>query len=149
MNIFSSLLLLALLMPATAFAQSAAQPLPNWEQLTPQQREQLLTPVRDRWNSSSAEKRQHMLDHAVRWQSMTPAERERARHGERRWRDMSPERRQEARALFEHMKSLPEAERKAMVDRWKAMTPDQRKAWIEAHPPREGSGDRERGGRER
>jgi|SRR5690606_29651966 hypothetical protein len=136
MKMFSPLLLALLLaIPAAAAAQQPAAGLPAWDQLTPQQREQLVAPVRERWNNSSQDKRAHLLDHAVRWQSMSPDERARARHGERRWRDMSPERREQARALFEHMKTLPEAERKAMIERWKAMTPDQRKAWVESHPP--------------
>ncbi len=135
MKTFAALLSLLLLAPAAAFAQQSAQPLPAWDQLTPQQREQLVAPVRERWNDSSPEKRRHMLDHAVRWQSMSPEERSRARHGADRWRDMPPERRREARALFEHMQSLPESERKAMVERWRAMTPEQRKAWVEANPP--------------
>ncbi|MCR6663038.1 MAG: DUF3106 domain-containing protein [Luteimonas sp.] len=137
MKTFPALLAVLLLAPVTGFAQQSAQALPEWEQLTQQQREQLIAPVRERWNSSTQDKRHHMLDHAARWQSMTPAERERARHGERRWRDMPPERREQARALFEHMRTLPEAERKAMVERWKAMTPEQRKAWMDANPPRE------------
>lgn len=138
-------LLLALALAPVAFAQQPQPPLPAWEQLTPQQREQLLAPVRDRWNSSSPGKRRHMLDHAERWQSMTPEQRERAHRGHKRWKDMSPERREQARALFEHMRPLPEAERRALIERWKAMTPEQRKAWVEAHPPREDrDGDRPR-----
>lgn len=144
-KILPTLLLAFALVPAAAFAQQPQQALPAWDQLTPQQREQLLAPVRDRWNTSSPEKRQHMLDHAVRWQSMTPEQRERAHRGHKRWKDMSPERREQARALFEHMRPLPEAERKALVERWKAMTPQQRKAWVETHPPREDrGGDRDR-----
>lgn len=138
-----TLLFLALLLPALAAAQQTTSPLPAWEQLTPQQREQLVAPLRDRWNRSSPERRHDMLDHAVRWQSMTPEQRERARHGHKRWKDMSPERREQARALFEHMRGLPDAERRAMVDRWKAMTPEQRKAWVDAHPPRD-AGERPR-----
>ncbi|TYT23144.1 DUF3106 domain-containing protein [Luteimonas viscosa] len=123
--------------PLAAFAQSSAPaaPLPSWEQLTPAQRELLLAPVRERWNDSPPGKRQHMLEHAQRWQAMTPEQRRHARHGMKRWRDMPPEKREQARALFEHTRGLPEAERKAMIARWKAMTPEQRKAWVEAHPP--------------
>lgn len=128
---------LALAPFAAAAQQAAPAPLPAWEQLTPQQRELLLAPVRDRWNRSEPDERVRMLDHANRWQSMTPEQRDRARHGMKRWRGMPPERRVEARALFEHMRTLPEDERKAMVERWKQMTPEQRKAWVDAHPPKE------------
>ncbi|TWG93008.1 uncharacterized protein DUF3106 [Luteimonas sp. J16] len=135
------ILVLALsLAPLAVVAQSqdaASTPLPEWDRLTAEQRELLLAPVRHRWDASPPEKRQHMLEHARRWQSMTPEQREHARHGMRRWHDMPPEQRRQARALFEHIRGLPEAERKAMVERWKAMTPAERKAWVDAHPPRE------------
>ncbi len=127
------------LAPLSAFAQQppAAAALPAWDQLSAEQRELLLGPVRDRWNRSAPEDRRDMLDHARRWQSMTPEQREHARHGMKRWRGMPPEKREEARALFEHIRPLPDAERKAMLERWKAMTPEQRKAWVEAHPPKD------------
>jgi hypothetical protein len=134
-TILPTLLSLALLAPGLAAAQSQAQPLPAWDQLTPQQREQLTAPLRERWNNSPPERRAHMLEHAARWQAMTPEERARARQGHKRWSDMPPERREQARALYQHMRQLPEAERKAMVERWRAMTPEQRRAWVEAHPP--------------
>ena len=127
------------LAPLAAFAQQAppAAPLPAWEQLTPEQRELLLAPVRDRWNDSPPGKRQDMLEHAKRWQSMTPEQRKHARHGMKRWQGMPLEKRLHARALFEYIRPLPEAERKAMIERWKAMTPEQRDAWVEAHPPKD------------
>lgn len=130
------LALVLALAPLAAGAQSRGDaPLPAWEQLTAEQRELLLAPVRERWNRSDGEKRAHMLEHARRWQSMTPEQRERARHGMKRWRDLPPVQRHQARALFEHTRAMPEAERKAMIQRWKAMTPEQREAWVEAHPP--------------
>ena len=126
------------LSPFAAIAQSSAPAaLPAWEQLSAEQRELLLAPVRERWNRSPPEDRREMLDHARRWQSMTPEQREHARHGMKRWRGMPPEKREEARALFDHMRDLPESERKAMVERWKVMTPEQRKAWLDTHPPKD------------
>jgi hypothetical protein len=135
-KILPVLLPVLLSVPVAAFARQAEAPLPDWDRLTPQQRELLIAPVRDRWNESTPEQRQRMLDHARRWETMTPEQRERARRGHERWRHMSPEGREQARVLFHHMRNLPEAERKALVERWKAMTPEQRKAWIEEHAPR-------------
>jgi len=133
--------LLALVLAVAPLAATAQTPdpapLPDWDQLSVQQRELLLAPVRQRWDNSSPDRRRHMLDHAQRWQSMTPEQREHARHGMKRWRDMPPEKRAQARALFEHIRDLPEGERKAMVERWKAMSPTERKAWVEAHPARD------------
>ncbi|WP_298581126.1 DUF3106 domain-containing protein [uncultured Luteimonas sp.] len=137
------LALLLALAPLAASAQAnAAADLPAWDQLTAEQRELLLAPVRERWNRSEPDRRAHMLEHARRWHAMTPEQREHARHGMKRWRNLPPEKRQQARALFEHTRAMPEAERRAMIQRWKAMTPEQRKAWVEAHPPREEEGAR-------
>ena len=128
------------LAPLAASAQAPAPggtPLPAWEQLSADQRETLLAPVRERWNRSPPERRAQLLEHARRWQAMSPEQREHARDGMRRWRDLPPDKRHQAQALFEHSRTLPAEERKALMQRWKAMNPEQRKAWVEAHPPRE------------
>jgi len=135
-RLFALFLALAPLAAAAQAPATGAAPLPEWDRLTAEQRELLLAPVRERWNRSAPDKRAHMLEHARRWQSMTPEQRENARHGIRRWRELPPEKRQQAQALFEHSRGLPEAERKALMQRWKEMTPEQRKAWVQAHPPR-------------
>ncbi len=123
----------ALAMPAMA---QSGQQLPQWDQLTADQRETLMSTVRDRWNDAP-EHRERMLRHAERWQQMTPAERRSAHHGMKRWRDMSPERREEARALYHRMREMPDAEREALRKRWKEMSPEQRRAWLEANPASE------------
>ena len=73
-----SLLLGLLFLAGGAFAQSnVTQSLPEWDKLTPQQREALIAPVRERWNSD-VEQRPRMLEHAQRWNSMTPEQRKQA-----------------------------------------------------------------------
>ena len=37
------------------------------------------------------------------------------------------------------MKTLPEAERKALHARWKAMSAEERRAWVKANPPPAGA----------
>ncbi|MEN4902459.1 DUF3106 domain-containing protein [Luteimonas sp. TWI1437] len=116
---------------------AAAQPgpaLPDWDRLTPEQRDQLVAPIRDRWNDADADKRRRMLGHAQRWQSMTPAEREHARHGMHSWKRLPPEQREEARALYAKLRTLPDAERTALRERWQQMTPEQRRHWAQANP---------------
>lgn len=125
--------LAAAMLAAPAMAQSGQQ-LPEWDQLTADQREALVSTVRDRWNDAP-ERRERMLHHAERWQQMTPEERRSAHHGMKRWRDMSPERREEARALYQRMRDMPAAERDALRERWKDMTPEQRRAWLQQNPP--------------
>ena len=138
-------LLLAMALPAAAQSQAGAA-LPAWEQLSEAQRETLVAPMRQRWNDHP-EKRARMLEHARRWQQMDPAERERARRGAERWRQMDPDKREALRALYAHMRTLPDAEREALRKEWRGMTPEQRRAWVRAHPapaarrgPPEGAG---------
>ena len=131
----SSILLLALLCAAPAFAQRATPDAhPAWEQLSAAERDLLTAPIRERWNSNPGE-RTRMLEHARRWQAMTPEQRKRAHHGMKRWSHMDPEKRAEARALFGKMRDMSPEQRKALREQWQAMTPEQRKAWIEANPP--------------
>ncbi len=130
-------LLLAALLPALAgLAQATPRaPLPAWDQLDAAQREQLIAPVRERWNGSDTGERARMLEHARRWQSMTPGQRQDARHGMHRWKHLPPAQQREARALYEKLKTLPEAERATLRERWRAMTPEQRRQWAADNPP--------------
>jgi hypothetical protein len=127
-------LLLGLMATGNAIAQSDPAPPPAWEQLSAQQREMLIAPVRERWNSDPAQ-RQRMLEHAQRWQDMSPEQRKLARKGMRRFEGMNPQQRHEARALFEHMVKLSPEQRKQLRAEWKRMSPEQRRAWVEANPP--------------
>ncbi|HST45844.1 MAG TPA: DUF3106 domain-containing protein [Luteimonas sp.] len=113
--------------------QAPGAGLPAWDQLSAQQREMLVAPVRARWDANPDE-RARLLEHARRWQSMTPEERNRARKGLRRWEGMSPETRQQMRALHGRLRTLPESERTALRERWKTMTPAQRADWANANP---------------
>lgn len=126
-----SLTLGLLLIAGNALAQSSpAPPLPDWDKLTPQQREALIAPVRERWNADPGE-RPRMLEHAKRWKTMTPEERRQARKGMRRFEGMNPQQREEARALFVRMKELNPQQREQLRGEWKKMTPEQRRTWVQ------------------
>lgn len=112
-------------------AQNASQA-PEWERLTPAQRDAIMVMVRERWNANPGQ-RARTLEHAERWQRMTPEQRQRARQGQRRWEQMSPEQRKAARAKFEQGRNLPPEQRGAFREQLKAMTPEQRREWIRAH----------------
>ncbi|WP_425481669.1 DUF3106 domain-containing protein [Marilutibacter maris] len=105
-------------------------PPPAWDQLTAAQRELLIAPIRDRWNSEP-ERRQNMLDHARRWQELTPEQRRRARHGRNRWEHMNPEQRAQTRVLFKAMREMTPEQRSALKAQWRQMTPEQRRDWVE------------------
>lgn len=131
------LLALALALCASpALAQSRAETppasLPAWEQLSAADREALIAPLRDRWNANP-DQRARLMHHARRWQSLTPEQRRHARHGMKRWAHMDPEKRARVRVLFGEMRNMTPEQRKALRARWKAMTPEERDAWVEAH----------------
>lgn len=127
------LVLTLALHPALAIAQAAPPPLPDWDALTPAQRETLLAPLRERWNANP-EERARMLERARHWQSMSPEARARARHGMRRWEGMPPYKRAEARALFHAMRGMSADQRRRFMEAWRQKTPEARKAWLEANP---------------
>ena len=120
------------LSPALAWAQ-AAPPLPEWDSLTPAQRELLLAPLRERWNANP-EERARMLARAQHWQAMPAAQRERARHGMQRWEGMPPHKRAEARALFHAMRGMEAQQRREFMQAWRQKSPEARKAWLDANP---------------
>lgn len=136
------LIILALLLaPALVMAQdkssaTAAPPtaqLPDWDHLSGDQRDALIAPLRERWNANPDE-RARLFERAKRWQAMPAAARERAHHGMQRFEKLSPEGRKHARALFYAMRGMDEAERKDLLGKWHAMTPQQRNDWVTAHP---------------
>ena len=130
----STLLALAL-WPAFAFAQTpaTATQYPDWDQLTPAQRDALVAPLRERWNSNPGE-RARMVERAQRWKAMPRNQRDRARHGMQRWEGMSPEQRTEARALFHAMRGLDKEQRKVFLADWRKMSAQQKVDWLKAHP---------------
>ena len=113
------IVLVLLLAPMFAMAQdkpASTTPLPEWDQLTSAQRNDLIAPLRDRWKTMPTDTRQ------------------RAHHGMQRWEKMSPEQRQHAQSLFHAMRQMDNAEREAFLAKWHAMTPQQRNDWVAAHP---------------
>ena len=140
-SLLSGLLLMSALVAGNVLAgeptPQAGPPMPAWEQLTPAQRDALVAPLRERWNSNPGE-RARIYEHAQRWRTMTPEQRARARHGLHRWERMDPARREQMRALFERMRALEPDQRRVLREQWHAMTPEQRRTWVQAHPP---SGD--------
>ncbi len=136
MNTRIAACLLALSLPFAAPAgERHDAPLPAWEQLSAEQRELLVTPLRDRWNAAAPEERARMLEHARRWKELPPEQRERARRGMGRFERMSPEQRAQARALFHATRDMEPEQRRQFMERWRQMTPEQRRQWVQDNPP--------------
>lgn len=131
-RIATALVLPALLAIAPLARAQAAPDLPDWEHLSPAQREMLIAPLRERWNSD-AQARRHMWKHAERWRAMTPEQRAQARRGMSRFQGMSPQERAQARAAFERFRQLPPEQKKALREKLRSMTPEQRREWLRTH----------------
>lgn len=134
-RIIRSTLLALALWPAFAFAQTPAATTryPDWDQLTPAQRDALVAPLRERWNSNPDE-RTRMFERAQRWQAMPRDQRDRARHGMQRWEHMSPAQRLESRALFHAMRGMDKEQRKVFLADWRKKTTQQKAEWLKVHP---------------
>lgn len=122
---------------AFASATSAAPPaeLPSWEQLTPEQRETLSAPLRERWNQGAYEQRLRWLQHAKRWQQLTPQERATARQGLRAYRQADPATREKLREVFKNLRGATPEQRASLREKWRSLSPEQRRAWLEAGGP--------------
>jgi len=129
-----SLLLVLAVLPAMA-SQSVTYP--AWDALSPAQRDLLIAPLKEHWNSDPTA-RPRLMQRAQRWQRMTPEERARAHRGFDRWQNMDPGKREAMRALFHAMRDMTPAQRTALQQQWRAMTSAQRQAWVQARTP---SGD--------
>lgn len=115
--------------PRQARQVDQGPPPPQWEQLTPAQREMVIAVLRDRWNDNPQE-RTRMLKHAERWKAMTPDQRRQAHQGMHRWADMKPQERQRMRALYEASKRMSPEDREALRRKLQSMTPEQRREWL-------------------
>lgn len=125
-----AVLIALLLIAGNAFAQS----MPAWEQLTPAQRDLLIAPIRERWDSNP-DARGRMFQHAQRWRQLSPEQREAAHKGQGRWETMPPDQRQTMRALFQKTRDMTPGQRRALRQQWRAMTPEQRRAYLGQNAP--------------
>lgn len=104
---------------------------PDWDALSPAQREALIGKLRERWNQQTPQQRARMLQHAERWQRMTPEQRRSASNGMRRWETMTPEQRKKAREAFGQQRGAGRRQMPgddAMQARLRALSPEQREA---------------------
>jgi hypothetical protein len=107
---------------------------PSWSQLDAQ-RQTDLQPFADRWDRMPASRRVQILERYERWQRLPPEQREALRDGLANYQRMSPEQRQKIRDSMHVIRTLPPDQRHALRQRWRAMTPEQRKAWLDAGGP--------------
>lgn len=124
----------------------------SWASLSAQQK-RVLQRLEPRWDEFDLHKRQALARGAARWQSMTPQQKKRARKRfawwaqlpearrdrirafHRQWQDLTPQEKIQIRKNFRRFRSLPPARQKELRERFRKMTPEQRRQRMTT-PPR-------------
>ncbi|TVO70976.1 MAG: DUF3106 domain-containing protein [Sedimenticola selenatireducens] len=122
-RILLALILLVLTMPAIAAEL-------DWDQLSAEE-QRILKPFGDRWETLSDERRQKLQKGAQRWQNMTPEQRQQAKQRIQTWKKLSPEEQASIRQKYQAFKKLPPAQQeriRKLRERFQLMPPERRKA---------------------
>ena len=127
----------------------------EWDALDPEL-QQVLTPWALEWPDLSAEQRERLVEGARSWQGMDAIEREQVRERLERWQALSPEQQAQVRERIQRLRrltpdqrqrlqqarerfgSLPEAQQRALRERWKGMSRAERRAFLAAGSGAEG-----------
>ena len=130
-------------MPAPNVAPSDPRPapegvrVPSWAELSPAQKAGLAH-LEAHWDRMPASRRVEALERFERRQhflSLPPEQRRALREGARHFHEMPPELRDRMRRSIRHVQSLPPEQQRALRRQWQALTPEQRRAWLEAGGP--------------
>lgn len=119
--------------PATVSAR------PDWNELTPQQKE-TLRPLSQAWPSMSEIQRRKWIEMTKTYPSMPSAEQAKIRTRMTEWVALSPQQRSQARLNFGKAQDLSASERKARWEAYQALSPEERqKLRAEADPKPKGA----------
>jgi Protein of unknown function (DUF3106) len=107
---------------------------PAWKELNPRQRTDLAS-FADRWDRLPASRRVQILERYSRFQSLPPEKQNALREGAVNFQQMTPQQRQKMRESVRVLRTLPPEEQRALRKQWEAMTPEQRRAWLDEGGP--------------
>lgn len=125
---------LPLLGVASVFAQAnppvvpVATPaisMPNWEGLTPQQRESL-KPLASKWNSLPDARKRKWLAVAQNYERMAQPERDKLHARMAEWAALKPKEREQARLNFAETKKISPSERAATWEAYQALSAEEK-----------------------
>jgi len=117
----------------TADQQRMLAPLQGqWDQMQPARQHRLAEHALH-WANLSPERQQQIRERLTRWMQMTPAQRRQLRENARVFHNLTPAERAKVSKAFRKFQSLPPAERRALRERWRTMTPEQRRRWAIEH----------------
>ena len=107
---------------------------PAWNELDDRQRADL-APFAGRWDRLPASRRVQILERYDRYKSLPPEKQNALREGAINFQQMSPLQRQKMRESLQALRTLPPDEQRALRQQWQAMTPEQRRAWLDGGGP--------------
>jgi len=120
---------------------------PSWRDITPAQR-QVLTPLRDRWDTMGALAKRRWLVLADRYPQMDESERNKLFSRMNTWASLSAQQRNQARLNFESAKRLSAEELQAKWDAYQALSEAEKTDWQNKHakprPPKKPSANWQR-----
>ena len=100
-------------------------PAPDWNGLTPAQKE-ALSPLEHDWNGLDDARKSKWLEIAPRFAALPEQERERIHERMRAWAALSPVERQQARVGYQMIQQLKTHDREAKWEAYQALSPERR-----------------------
>ncbi|HMB55727.1 MAG TPA: DUF3106 domain-containing protein [Arenimonas sp.] len=107
---------------------------PAWKELNPQQQTDLGS-FAARWDRMPEARRAQILQRYERWKALPPEKRAALRQGAQNFQQMSPDQRQKLRSSLQAMRTMPPEQQRELRQQWQALTPEQRREWLDAGGP--------------
>ncbi|HJR13457.1 MAG TPA: DUF3106 domain-containing protein [Rhodanobacteraceae bacterium] len=104
----------------------------DWNQMQPERQHRLAEHALH-WTTLPPERQQQIQERLTRWSKMTPEQRRQVRENARAFHNLTPEQRAKVSEAFRKFQSLPPEQRRALRERWRTMTPEQRRRWATGH----------------
>ena len=111
---------------AAPAARAAAPGGPSWSEL-PVAHQAALAPLREHWASIDARRKSKWIAVAQRFASLPPAERLRVQQRMDQWASMTPAERGRARLYFQELRELPQDDRQARWQAYRALPEEQKR----------------------
>lgn len=119
---------------ASGAATARAEAAPVWKQLTPAQ-QAALAPLRQRWAELDGSRKAKWLVVAQRFPRLPPAEQTRLQTRMAAWAAMTPAERGRARQNFQELRTLPQEDRQARWEAYRALPEDQKRRLAQSPRP--------------
>ncbi len=109
---------------------------PNWNQLTPDQR-QALSPLSRSWDQLNEPHRRKWIALAANFSRLPPAEQAKMHSRMAEWASLSPQQRSQARPNFGEAQQLSADEKRAKWEAYQALAPEERRKLAEGATPKQ------------